>query len=51
MWQTNKEISKRYHNWKKSIKQGSTKTQINKVSPTSTLGFGCSPHKKNCDIF
>ena len=29
----------------KIIKQGSPKTHIKKISPTSTLGFFCSPHK------
>ena len=31
-------------------KQGIPKTNINKTSPSSTLGFGCSPHKGTCDI-
>ena len=35
----------------KIIKQGITKTQTNKISPSSKLGFGCSPHKGTCDIF
>ena len=31
-------------------KQGIPKINIKKTSPSSTLGFGCSPHKYNCDI-
>ena len=31
-------------------KQVIPKTHINKLSPTSTLDFDCSPHKYNCDI-
>ena len=31
-------------------KQGIPKININKTSPSSTLGFGCSPHKETCYI-
>ena len=31
-------------------KQGSPKTYIKKISTSSTLGFGCYPHKDTCDI-
>ena len=34
----------------KISKQGILKTHVNKVSPTSTLVFGCSPHKDTFDI-
>ena len=27
------------------------KSNINKTSPSSTLGFGCYPHKDTCGIF
>ena len=37
-------------NTNKIIRQGSPKTHTNKVYPSSTLGFGCSPHKNTCDI-
>ena len=33
-----------------TIKQGIPKIKINKKSPSSTFGFGYSPHKDNCDI-
>ena len=32
-------------------KQGITRININKKSPSSTSNFGCSPHKDTCDIF
>ena len=32
-------------------KQGIPKSYMNKTSPSSTLGFGCSQHKDTCDIF
>ena len=32
------------------IKQGIPKSNMNKTSPSSTLVFGCSPHKDTCDI-
>ena len=31
-------------------KQGNPKTHINKISPSSTLGFGYSSHKETWDI-
>ena len=34
----------------KTSKKGSPKTDINNISPSSTLGFGCSPHKDTCDM-
>ena len=34
----------------KISKQEITKNHINKISPSSTLGFCCSPYKENCDI-
>ena len=34
----------------KMSKQGIAKTNIKKVSTTSTLSFGCYPHKETCDI-
>ena len=34
----------------KKPRQGSPKININKVSPSSKLGFGCSPHKYTYDI-
>ena len=34
----------------KTNKQGITKTHINNISPSSPLGFGCSPHKDTYDI-
>ena len=37
-------------NTNKISKQGIHKSCINTVSPSSTLGFGCSPHKDTCDI-
>ena len=35
----------------KIIKQGSPKKCINKISPSSTFGFSCYPHRNTCDIF
>ena len=35
----------------KTSKQGSHKPHLNKVSPTPTLDFGCSPNNFICDIF
>ena len=32
-------------------KQVTPKSDIKKTYPSSTLGFGCSPHKDICDIF
>ena len=32
-------------------KQGITKINTNKTSPSSKFGFGSSPHKEICDIF
>ena len=32
------------------IKQGIPKINMSKTSPSSTLGFGFSPHEDNCDI-
>ena len=32
-------------------KKGIPKTNINNIYPSSTLGFGRSPHKETCDIF
>ena len=32
------------------IKHGITKTNIKKISPSSTLGFGCSPLENTFDI-
>ena len=34
----------------KTSKQGIIKSNTNKTSPSSTLGFGCYPHKETCDI-
>ena len=34
----------------KISKKGITKTHNNKISLSSTLGFGCSLHKDTCDI-
>ena len=34
----------------KTSEQGIPKTHINKLSPSSTLDFGYSPHKETCDI-
>ena len=31
-------------------KQGIPKININNIFPSSTLGFGCSPHKYTCDL-
>ena len=37
-------------NKNKISRQGIPKTHINKVSPSSTLVFGCYPNKETCDI-
>ena len=37
-------------NKNKTSKQGIIKNNTNKTSPSSTLGFGCSPHKNTSDI-
>ena len=39
-----------FKNTNKIIKQGITKININKTSPSSTLDFCWSPHTDTCDI-